>query len=68
MLPGVAGICMFMIFMTMLNAYAGLHGSFGDGFANDGETSAEHGFREDRLENCHLLRRAAINERTQSTT
>jgi hypothetical protein len=31
MLPGVAGICMFMIFMTMLNVYAGLHGSFGDG-------------------------------------
>lgn len=31
MLPGIAGICMFMIFMTMLNAYAALHGSFGNG-------------------------------------
>ena len=31
MLPGVAGICMFLIFMTMLNVYAGLHGAFGDG-------------------------------------
>jgi hypothetical protein len=31
MLPGVAGICMFMIFMTMLNVYAGLHGAFGSG-------------------------------------
>lgn len=31
MLPGIAGICMFMIFMTMLNVYAGLHGSFGGG-------------------------------------
>ena len=31
MLPGVAGICMFMIFMTMVNVYAGLQGAFGDG-------------------------------------
>ena len=31
MLPGIAGICMFMIFMTMLNAYAALRGSFGSG-------------------------------------
>jgi hypothetical protein len=31
MLPGIAGICMFMIFMTMLNVYAGLHGAFGGG-------------------------------------
>ena len=36
MLPGVAGICMFMIFMTMLNVYAGLHGVFGDGRAKYG--------------------------------
>jgi hypothetical protein len=35
-LPGVAGICMFMMFMTMLNVYAGLHGSFGDGAAKYG--------------------------------
>ncbi len=31
MLPGVAAICMFMIFMTMLNVYAGLRGAFGQG-------------------------------------
>ena len=36
MLPGIAGICMFMIFMTMLNVYAGLHGSFGGGTAKYG--------------------------------
>lgn len=36
MLPGIAGICMFMIFMTMLNAYAALHGSFGNGTAKYG--------------------------------
>jgi hypothetical protein len=36
MLPGVAGICMFMIFMTMLNVYAGLHGAFGEGTAKYG--------------------------------
>src|SRR5271170_1020979 len=36
MLPGIAGICMFMIFMTMLNVYAGLHGAFGDGRAKYG--------------------------------
>jgi hypothetical protein len=36
MLPGVAGICMFMIFMTMLNVYAGLHGAFGAGTAKYG--------------------------------
>jgi len=39
MLPGIAGICMFMIFMTMLNAYAGLHGSFGNGKAKYGVLS-----------------------------
>jgi hypothetical protein len=33
MLPGLAGICMFMIFMTMVNAYAGLRGAFGTGAA-----------------------------------
>jgi hypothetical protein len=31
MLPGVAGICMFMIFMTLVNVYAGLHGAYGSG-------------------------------------
>ena len=31
MLPGIAGICLFMIFMTMANVYAGLHGAFGAG-------------------------------------
>lgn len=31
MLPGVAGICMFLIFTTMLNVYAGLQGIFGGG-------------------------------------
>ena len=36
MLPGIAGISMFMIFMTMLNAYAALHGSFGNGTAKYG--------------------------------
>jgi hypothetical protein len=36
MLPGIAGICMFMIFMTMLNVYAGLHGAFGQGAAKYG--------------------------------
>ncbi len=36
MLPGVAGICMFMIFMTMVNVYAGLHGAFGVGVTKYG--------------------------------
>ncbi len=31
MLPGVAGICLFMIFMTMVNVYAALHGAYGVG-------------------------------------
>ncbi|HTH53912.1 MAG TPA: hypothetical protein VL495_08185 [Edaphobacter sp.] len=31
MLPGVAGICMFMLLMTMLNAFAALRGTFGQG-------------------------------------
>ena len=29
MLPGIAGVSMFMIFMTMLNAFAALRGTFG---------------------------------------
>ena len=36
MLPGIAGICMFMIFMTMINVYAGLHGAFGAGVTKYG--------------------------------
>src|SRR5438067_1615607 len=31
MLPGVAGICMFMLVLTLINAFAALRGSFGDG-------------------------------------
>ena len=31
MLPGVAGICMFMLVLTLVNAYAALQGKFGDG-------------------------------------
>lgn len=33
MLPGIAGISMFMIFMTILNAFAALRGTFGAGGA-----------------------------------
>lgn len=29
MLPGIAGICMFLIFMTMINVYAAIMGIFG---------------------------------------
>jgi hypothetical protein len=36
MLPGIAGICMFLIFMTMINVYAGLSGRFGQGTAKYG--------------------------------
>jgi hypothetical protein len=31
MLPGVAGICMFMLVLTMVNAFAALQGKFGAG-------------------------------------
>jgi hypothetical protein len=31
MLPGIAGICMFMMFMTMVNVYAALTGVYGTG-------------------------------------
>ena len=31
MLPGVAGICMFMLVLTLINAFAALRGSFGAG-------------------------------------
>jgi hypothetical protein len=33
MLPGIAGVCMFLMFMTMVNVYAGLHGAYGVGKA-----------------------------------
>ncbi len=36
MLPGIAGICMFMIFMTMINVYAGLSGAYGAGVTKYG--------------------------------
>ena len=29
MLPGIAGICMFLLLVTMLNAFAAIHGAFG---------------------------------------
>jgi hypothetical protein len=31
MLPGIAGISLFMIFMTMVNVYAALTGAYGNG-------------------------------------
>ena len=31
MLPGVAGICMFMLVLTLINAFAALQGKFGTG-------------------------------------
>ncbi len=31
MLPGIAGICMFLIFMTMLNVYGALQGRLARG-------------------------------------
>jgi hypothetical protein len=31
MLPGIAGVCLFMIFMTMVNVYAALRGAYGAG-------------------------------------
>jgi hypothetical protein len=36
MLPGIAGICLFMSFITILNVYAGLRGMFGSGSAKYG--------------------------------
>src|SRR5260370_28987449 len=36
MLPGVAGICMFMLVLTLINAFAALRGSFGGGRGKDG--------------------------------
>jgi len=36
MLPGIAGICLFMMFMTMVNVYAALTGVYGSGVAKYG--------------------------------
>jgi hypothetical protein len=36
MLPGVAGISLFMLVLTMVNAFAALHGKFGVGNAKYG--------------------------------
>lgn len=36
MLPGVAGVCIFMSLITVLNAFAGLRGMFGEGGAKYG--------------------------------
>ena len=36
MLPGIAGICLLLIVMTMANVYAGLHDAFGAGAAKVG--------------------------------
>ena len=36
MLPGIAGICMFLMFMTLLNVYGALTGLFGAGFTRYG--------------------------------
>ncbi|HWB32333.1 MAG TPA: hypothetical protein VG714_04080 [Acidobacteriaceae bacterium] len=36
MLPGIAAICMFMIFMTMINVYGALHAAYGTGAAKYG--------------------------------
>jgi len=36
MLPGIAAICLFMIFLTMVNVYAAVNGIFGSGLAQYG--------------------------------
>lgn len=36
MLPGVAGICMFMLFLTLANVYGALQGAFGGGYGRYG--------------------------------
>jgi hypothetical protein len=36
MLPGVAGICLFMLVLTLMNAFAALEGKFGPGRAKYG--------------------------------
>jgi hypothetical protein len=36
MLPGIAGVSLFMMFMTMVNAFEALRGAFGSGLAKYG--------------------------------
>jgi hypothetical protein len=36
MLPGIAGVCLFMIFMTMVNVYAAVTGVYGGGLGRYG--------------------------------
>lgn len=36
MLPGIAGICMFLLLVTMLNAFGAIRGAFGTGTAKYG--------------------------------
>ena len=36
MLPGIAGICMFLMFMTLINVYGALKGAFGGGAGRTG--------------------------------
>jgi hypothetical protein len=36
MLPGVAGICLFLLFLTMVNVYGALQNAFGSGFGKYG--------------------------------
>ena len=36
MLPGVAGICMFLLFFTIVNVYAALRNAYGSGFGKYG--------------------------------
>ena len=36
MLPGVAGICLFLLFFTMVNVYGALTGVYGSGFGKYG--------------------------------
>jgi hypothetical protein len=36
MLPGIAAICLFMIFMTMVNVFAALRGAYGSGLGKYG--------------------------------
>jgi len=36
MLPGVAGICLFLLFFTMVNVYGALRGAYGSGVGKYG--------------------------------
>ena len=36
MLPGIAGICLYMIFMVMINVYAAVTGAYGSGMPRYG--------------------------------